>query len=70
MKFDEWIVHSNELKVVIKADVRWTWKVSKRSWREVFTCTLNFDEHMKVKGFVVKTDPPKSTCVMHAVDKS
>lgn len=70
MKLHECTVISTESKVVMKANVRWTWRKSKRSWREEFTCTLHFDENKKVKGFVVKTDPPKASCVMHAVDKA
>lgn len=54
--------------VVVRASVRWTWKISGNSWREEFTCTLGFDEQAKVKQFIVESDVPKSSCVMHAVD--
>lgn len=68
MELKECTAYSAESKVVMKANVRWTWRVSKRSWREEFTCTLHFDENKKIKSFVIKTDPPKASCVMHAVD--
>jgi hypothetical protein len=61
-------VYADKLRVVIKASVQWTWRASKQSWREVFTCTLDFDELLKVKGFVVESSPPESSCVMLATD--
>ncbi|KAF7987020.1 hypothetical protein HWV62_123 [Athelia sp. TMB] len=66
-------IHSKEVdltksQVVLRASMRWTWRISGNSWREVFTCTLDYDEEVKVKKFIVETDVPKSSCVMHAVD--
>lgn len=55
-------------RVVAKASVIWKWKKSGRSWQEDFTCTLDFDETMKIKSFVIKTDSAPETCVMRAVD--
>lgn len=72
-KKDDMQIHSTRVDlekscVVLRASVRWTWKISGNSWREEFTCTLGFDEQAKVKRFIVETDIPKSSCVMHAVD--
>jgi len=55
-------------QVIIKASLQWTWRRSKNSWMEEFTCTLDFDDRLKVKGFIVKSSPPENTCVMLAVD--
>lgn len=70
MQFYNCDVFADQMQVVMKASVRWTWKVSKKSWREDFTCTLDFDEGLKVKRFVVRSNPPASTCVMLAVDST
>ena len=55
-------------RVILKASVRWVWKASGRGWREEFTCTIDYDDHVKVKRLAVRTDSPPSTCVMRAVD--
>jgi hypothetical protein len=61
-------VRADKQQVVVKASVQWTWRVSRKSWREDFTCTLDFDEMLKVKGFLVSSNPPEECCVMRAVD--
>ena len=55
-------------QVVAKASIIWTWRHSGRSWKEDFTCTLNYDDQLRVKHFFVRTTSPPSTCVMMAVD--
>ncbi|KZP18935.1 hypothetical protein FIBSPDRAFT_744702 [Athelia psychrophila] len=72
-KKDDMQIHSTRVDlenscVVMRASVRWTWKISGNSWLEEFTCTLGFDDEAKVKKFIVETDVPRSSCVMHAVD--
>lgn len=62
-------IDEQEGRAEVKASVQWTWRASHRSWRELFSCTLIFDESRKVKAYIMQTDSPKSTCVMHAVDK-
>jgi hypothetical protein len=68
MQIHECSADVDNLQVFIKAGVQWTWRRSKKSWREEFTCTLNFDEQLKVTRFVVESSPPKMSCVMLAVD--
>jgi hypothetical protein len=58
----------NASRVVLTASVTWTWKQSGRSWTEDFTCTLDFDEQVKVKAFAVQTLSGEQTCLMRAVD--
>jgi hypothetical protein len=50
------------------ASMRWTWRVSGRSWTEDFTCVLGFDEQGKIMRFEVRTEGDPETCVMRAVD--
>ncbi|KAF8074049.1 hypothetical protein FPV67DRAFT_784034 [Lyophyllum atratum] len=54
--------------VVFEGNVTWTWKKSGRSWVEDFTCTLAFDELLKIVSFSVRTDSEIQTCVMRAKD--
>ncbi|KAL0946787.1 hypothetical protein HGRIS_012960 [Hohenbuehelia grisea] len=61
-------VYEGANRVVIFASVHWQWRTSGRSWREDFTCTLEFDDHLKIKTFVILTESSPQTCVMHAVD--
>lgn len=72
MKYYNCTMDADENKVIMNGRVRWTWRTSKRSWREVFRCTLEFDDNIKVKSFTIETLPdpaePMCTCVMHAVD--
>jgi hypothetical protein len=62
------VVRPEVRQVVARASVIWTWRHSGRSWKEDFTCTLDFDDQLKVKHFLVRTTSPPSTCVMMAVD--
>jgi hypothetical protein len=62
-------VYPESQRVIVQASVRWVWKASGRSWREEFTCTLDYDDHVKVKRLTVRTNSPPGTCVMRAVDK-
>lgn len=68
MRFHDCIVHADKSQVVIKASVRWTWRMSRRSWLEEFTCTLGFDENLKVKSYIVETNSTEDSCVMLAID--
>jgi hypothetical protein len=61
-------VRPEVLQVVAKASIIWTWRHSGRSWKEDFTCTLDYDDQLKVKHFLVRTTSPPGTCVMMAVD--
>lgn len=54
--------------IVLEGSVTWTWKKSGRSWVEDFTCTLAFDELLKIVSFSVRTDSEVKTCVMRAKD--
>lgn len=58
-------------RVLVKGSVIWTWKRSRRSWKEDFSCTLVFDdsEALKISNFTVLTESGPGTCVMRAVDK-
>ncbi|TFK34750.1 hypothetical protein BDQ12DRAFT_337022 [Crucibulum laeve] len=55
-------------RVIVSASVIWKWKRSGRKWTEDFTCTLEFDESLKIVNLVIKTEGAPSTCVMRAVD--
>ncbi|KAJ7429080.1 hypothetical protein B0H11DRAFT_2167710 [Mycena galericulata] len=55
-------------KVAVTASVRWTWRLSGRSWVEDFVCTLEYDEHLKIIGMVIETKSASGTCVMRALD--
>lgn len=55
-------------RVVVSASVTWMWKKSGRKWNEDFTCTLDYDEGLKIVSFIVTTESGTSTCVMRAVD--
>ncbi|KAJ8482506.1 hypothetical protein ONZ45_g14931 [Pleurotus djamor] len=56
-------------QVVVTASATWKWKKSKKSWKEDFTCTLTYDESMKIRTFVIRTDSAPETCVMRAVER-
>lgn len=62
------IAYEETAQVVVIASVKWTWKASGKSWREDFTCTLDFDDNAKVTSFIMQTDSGPGTCVMRAVD--
>lgn len=62
------IAYEATQQVVVKASVKWTWKASGKSWREEFTCTLDYDENGEVISFVMRTTSGPGTCVMRAVD--
>ncbi|KAG6840787.1 hypothetical protein C0991_004327 [Blastosporella zonata] len=54
--------------VILEGSVTWKWKKSGRSWVEEFTCTLTFDELLKIVSYAVRTDSPLKTCLMRAKD--
>ncbi|KAF5377865.1 hypothetical protein D9615_006746 [Tricholomella constricta] len=55
-------------RVVVQGCVTWTWKRSGRSWVEEFTCTMGFDEALKIVSFAVRTESASKTCIMQAKD--
>uniref|UniRef100_A0A8H8CHF8 Uncharacterized protein n=1 Tax=Psilocybe cubensis TaxID=181762 RepID=A0A8H8CHF8_PSICU len=55
-------------RVILLADVIWTWKKSGRQWIEEFSWTLDYDESYKIVSFVIQTISSPGTCVMRAVD--
>lgn len=69
MQTHEARAYEEKQRVVFCASVRWKWKISGRSWTEVFTCTLDYDEHLKIKNFFVRTESDAKTCLMLAVDR-
>lgn len=69
MQKHECCVYFESKQVIVRASVRWKWKISGNTWQEDFTCTLDFDDHLKVKSFVIKTSSAENTCVMRAVDR-
>lgn len=68
MEIHEYTVDADNQRVVAKASIQWTWRRSKKSWREEFTCTLDFDDWLRVSTFVVESNPPENSCVMLAVE--
>ncbi|KAG5734058.1 hypothetical protein E4T56_gene15501 [Termitomyces sp. T112] len=54
--------------VIFEGSITWKWKKSGRSWIEDFTCTLAFDELLKIVSYVVRTDSASKTCLMRAKD--
>jgi hypothetical protein len=57
-------------RITFTGSVTWTWKKSGRSWREDFSCTVAFDEALKITHFGVRTESDTKTCIMRAVDES
>lgn len=55
-------------RVILLGSVHWTWRSSRKGWREDFECTIDFDDNLKVISFVMLTTSSPSTCVMRAVD--
>ncbi|KAH6912967.1 hypothetical protein BKA70DRAFT_1265645 [Coprinopsis sp. MPI-PUGE-AT-0042] len=55
-------------RAVIDASVTWVWRQSGRRWTEDFTCTLDFDDALKIVSFLVATESGPGTCVMTAKD--
>ncbi|KAH0577983.1 hypothetical protein H2248_007034 [Termitomyces sp. 'cryptogamus'] len=49
--------------VIFEGSITWKWKKSGRSWIEDFTCTLAFDELLKIVSYVVRTDSASKTCL-------
>lgn len=68
MWLHEFTVLKEESKVVVKASVRWTWRMSKRSWIEDFSCEIILDPGYKVKELRVQTSSPRTTCALYATD--
>ncbi|KAF8625987.1 hypothetical protein AX17_006711 [Amanita inopinata Kibby_2008] len=58
----------NTSTVTADASITWTWRHSRRCWREDFICTICFDESLKIISLNVQTVSEPETCVMRAVD--
>jgi hypothetical protein len=56
MAFSNYLVDSDQNKVSVRGEARFTWKSTKQSWDEVFTYVLAFDDEYKVKVYEVWAD--------------
>lgn len=59
MKFSEWIVDTEELKVSVKGEALFVYRSTGKCWRETFTYTLDYIEEvrgLKVKRYQVWAD--------------
>ncbi|TFK53398.1 hypothetical protein OE88DRAFT_1711414 [Heliocybe sulcata] len=56
MKFSEWVVDTEVMKVSVKGNADFTWTSTKEMWKETFTYTLDFDEDLKVTDYQVWAD--------------
>ncbi|KAI0065539.1 hypothetical protein BV25DRAFT_1913569 [Artomyces pyxidatus] len=56
MRFQDWIVDTQERKVSVRGRGIFTWKSTGQKWDETFTYTLDFDEELKVKRYQVWAD--------------
>lgn len=54
--------------VVLDASVVWVWRCSRRRWTEDVSCTITFDDDMKITSFIVRTESSSETCVWNAKD--
>lgn len=61
-------VDTDTYSVTTIATITWRWKKSGRSWNEDISCTLEFDENLRICHLLVTTESDTSTCVMRAVD--
>ena len=61
-------VYPSMSRVIFTASIIWRWNASGKTWTEDVQCTLDYDEHLKIKNFLVKTQSAEETCVLRAVD--
>jgi hypothetical protein len=63
-------VYSAYSRVAATASIVWRWNSSGHIWTEDIHCTFEFDNALKMKSFIVKTQSPENTCVLRAVDRA
>ncbi|KAF9027243.1 hypothetical protein BDZ89DRAFT_1067064 [Hymenopellis radicata] len=68
MTLDQCYVDESVRRVVVMGSVEWTWRKSRQKWKEVLTCTIDFDANLKVVSLIFITTSDETTCVMQAVD--
>ncbi len=68
MTLDQWYVDESVRRVVLTGSVEWTWRKSRQKWKEVLTCSIDFDANLKVVSLMFITTSDETTCVMQAVD--
>lgn len=56
VKFSEYVVDPEEMKVSVKGIGSFTWLDTSQSWNETFTYTLDFDDDCKVVRYQVWAD--------------
>jgi hypothetical protein len=56
MSFSNYLIDSDQSKVSVRGEARFTWTSTKQSWDEVFTYVLAFDEKYKVNVYEVWAD--------------
>ena len=54
--------------VTADASITWTWRRSRRRWREDFICVLTYDDSLKITSLNLQTVSDPETCLMNAVD--
>ncbi|KIM45969.1 hypothetical protein M413DRAFT_441026 [Hebeloma cylindrosporum] len=56
VEFFEYVVDSEAMKVSVKGKGTFTWQSTGKTWNEVFTYTLDFDNELKVVRYQVWAD--------------
>lgn len=59
MKFSEWVVDAENMRVSVKGNAVFTWKETKKQWPETFSYTLDFvneGHHVKLLRYQVWAD--------------
>jgi len=56
IRFSEYVVDAESLKVSVKGNGRFMWKSTGVEWDEVFTYTLDFDDAFKVLRYQIWAD--------------
>lgn len=61
---------ASQSRVVSISSIQWRWRSSGNTWTEDVSCTFEYDEQLKLKSFIVKTQSAEDTCVLRAVDRT
>jgi hypothetical protein len=56
MRFGNYVVDTEQSKVSVRGQARFTWTSTDQSWDEVFTYVLEFDKQLKVEKYEVWAD--------------
>ena len=56
MKFKDFVVDPEALKLCCRGEATFTWQSTKQSWDEVFSYMLVYDGDCKLKGYEVWAD--------------